>query len=704
VIQQHAATRNHFDFRLELDGTFKSWAVPREPSLNPLDNRLAVQVEDHPLEYGGFEGIIPPGNYGAGTVMIWDRGTYEERGQGGRQADEEALRRGLERGKLTLLLNGEKLKGEFALVRLRRKNESRPAWLLIKKRDAWARFTQQTSDPHSVVSHRTLDEIARAAEKEGKIWIPGRGPVRRVNRPAATARAVKRRGPASPAAARMPRRVRAQQAVIASRAPDKGDWWYERAAEHGVRAIAEIEPGRVQLYSRAFLPLNTKFPQVVAALRKVKHPAVLDGEILATAEGAPRYRVQDVLYWRAEDLRGQPFTDRRRRLERLPLTGAGLEIARVETDLTAVPLAGDGDSPWVIARRGESRYSGGISRDWVRFRHPTRSGSARAAPAPAAAAPREKPRASRRPASPARATLSIRSPDHPPLTNVGKVFWPDEGITKGDLLAYYEKVSSTLIPHLIDRPQSLHRQPDGIRTSGFFQKDMAGYFPRRIATQRVYSRSSEKTIQYVLCQDTWTLLYLVNLGCIELNPWLSRIVSLDSPDLLVIDLDPDGNPFEEVVAVALEVRRVLQLAGVESWCKTSGASGLHICAPTGTRYPYDDIRLFAQRVCEIVQRRLPGVTSTERTPAKRRGKIYLDFLQNRRGQTLAAPYCVRPMPGATVSTPLRWSEVRRGLDPREFTIATTPRRLARVGDLWTPVTRGRLDLRRAQAKLGSELD
>jgi bifunctional non-homologous end joining protein LigD len=215
----------------------------------------------------------------------------------------------------------------------------------------------------------------------------------------------------------------------------------------------------------------------------------------------------------------------------------------------------------------------------------------------------------------------------------------------------------------------------------------------------VSSASSGKTINYVLCQDKWSLLYLVNLGCIELNPWLSRRQSLEKPDLVVIDLDPDGNAFNEVVAIAKLVRKVLTKIGAESFCKTSGSSGLHICIPTGGRYDFDVGREFAESVCRVVHGLAPRNTSVERNPAKRVGRIYLDFLQNRRGQTLAAPYCVRPRPGATVSAPLKWSEVRAGLKPADFTVHNMSKRLARVGDLWKPLREVEVDLPACRKRL-----
>lgn len=679
VVHKHAATRTHFDLRLEVDGAFKSWAVPKGPSLLAHDPRLAVRVEDHPLEYGEFEGVIPKGNYGAGTVMIWDQGTYEERGSSDRAESEKAMRSGLAEGHVTILLEGQKLRGEFALVKLKKKGADENAWLLIKKSDAAATRREPVDDDRSVASGRTMAQIAAQAPKKGEVWVPGKGrakgprpvtaraasarPAPPPASPPARAAAARPARPPAPAAREpkaarspIPHRLRPMEPVAAAAPSGKG-WIYEHPAG-GVRAIAHAEPGKVSLRSRAHLPFERKFPGIVTALRKLRHTVVLDGEIVGSATEAT-FVVSDLLYLDGRDLRDVPLRERKRKLADLAL---GEPLARGEWS-EKVPA---GNGPFV-AKRAESLYRSGLSRDWLRFR-------------PSAA------RAS-------------RETDRPPLTHPTKVFWPDEGYTKGDLARYYDAISDTILPYLVDRPQSLHRQPDGIRDEGFFHKDMASFLPRRIETERIVSGSSGKTINYVLCQDRWALLYLVNLGCIELNPWLSRRGSLDRPDFVVIDIDPDDNPFSDVVRVAREVHAVLRAAGAEAWCKTSGASGLHVCIPTGGRCDYDTSRTFAEAVCRVVHAKLPKLTSVERNPAKRRHRIYLDFLQNRRGQTLAAPYCVRPRPGATVSAPLAWTEVKEGLDPRKFTLRTMAARLRRTGDLWKPLLTERVDIEKAMKEL-----
>lgn len=287
------------------------------------------------------------------------------------------------------------------------------------------------------------------------------------------------------------------------------------------------------------------------------------------------------------------------------------------------------------------------------------------------------------------------------VTHSDKLYWPKDEITKGDLIAYYRDVAKTILPYLKNRPESLNRHPQGIEGENFFQKDVDHQPPRWVKTTRIHSESPDKDINWLLCQDEATLVYVANLGCIELNPWHSRIGKLDQPDYLLIDLDAKTTTFEAIIEVAREVRKMLDELGLASFPKTSGKTGLHICIPLGAKYTYEQAKQFDQILMQLVRERLPKITSTERTPAKRKGKVYLDFLQNRRGQTMAAAYCVRPVPGATVSTPLEWREIRKGLDPHRFTIRTTAKRLEKKGDLWKGVLGRGANLKRALDRLRS---
>jgi bifunctional non-homologous end joining protein LigD len=287
------------------------------------------------------------------------------------------------------------------------------------------------------------------------------------------------------------------------------------------------------------------------------------------------------------------------------------------------------------------------------------------------------------------------------LTNLDKVFWPQEGFRKGNLIEYYRQIAGVILPYLRDRPLSLRRHPNGIEGKSFFQKDVTGQPPPDWVQTVLLSFDSgeQKTIRAVLCQDEATLIYLANLGCIELHPWSSRMGSLDRPDYVILDLDPEDIAFDQVIEAAQQTRKVLEQAGAEGYCKTSGQRGLHIYVPFGGRYPFEQAKQFAELIVRLVHKRLPGSTSLIRQPAKRQKRVYLDYLQNGKGKTVAAPYSLRAYPGAPVSTPLRWTEVKRGLDPSRYTIWTLPKRLEKIGDSWAPVLGQGIDLHASLERL-----
>jgi bifunctional non-homologous end joining protein LigD len=796
VVQKHAATRLHYDFRLELDGVLKSWAVPKGPSLNPADRRLAVQVEDHPLDYRTFEGTIPAGNYGAGEVIVWDEGTYRAAGRDGGDAGERELRRGLEAGRLDVALSGRKLNGEFTLVRTSRKGEEDGKnWLLIKRRDEWTSDEDVTADGRSVLSGRSLNGANGAPSQKGK---------RTRSKPTKTSAT----GP-------MPANVRPMLATLVDEPFDRAGWLFEIKWD-GYRAVAEVTRRGVKLYSRNHTSFNTAFAPVVESLKRLGREAVLDGEVVVldhagrsrfqllqnyrrTGEGRLVYCVFDLLYLDGRDLRGDPLRVRRQLLssvltglpnvtvsEAVPARGIDFFRAAAEHGLEGI-IAKDGESPYREGRRGtawlkvkthdrqeaviggfteprRSRrhlgavvlgvydgpdlvyigHTGGGSDErqladlrerldplvrkacpfktrpkvnapvrWVeprlvcevRFQEWTADGRMRQPillglreDKPARSVRRETPKHVA-PAAPAgrsrkgRAAARPEAEGAPALSNLDKVYWPDDGTTKGDVIDYYREIAPAILPYLRDRPLSLHRHPDGIAGPSFFQKDVSGRPPPAwVETVPVRSESTGKMGRYVVCNDAPTLLYLANLGCIEMNPWNARVGSPDRPDYLVIDLDPVGVRFEQVIEAAVAVRKHLERAGAESVCKTSGQRGLHVFVPLGARYTTDEARRFAELVAQLVHADLRGTTSLVRSPRKRQRRVYLDYLQNRRGQTVAAAYSVRPHPGATVSTPLLWREVKKGLDPAAFTIRTLARRLDRVHDLWRPVLGPGVDL------------
>lgn len=289
------------------------------------------------------------------------------------------------------------------------------------------------------------------------------------------------------------------------------------------------------------------------------------------------------------------------------------------------------------------------------------------------------------------------------LTNQQKIYWPEEGITKGELVDYYEKIEPVLLPYLKDRPQSMRRHPNGINAPDFFQKDIdVEKVPSWLTTKRIYSKSNKEYIDYLICNNKATLVYMANLGCIEINPWNSRISKPDNPDWIVIDLDPENIPFSEVIKTAVTLRKILEGLEIDSYPKTSGSRGMHIYIPLAAKYEYEIARTFGQLIAQTVHDKIPEITSIVRSPSKRQKKVYLDYLQNSKGQTLAAPYSVRPKPGAKVSTPLAWSEVNAKLDPANYTIKTIFKRLDKKGDLWLPVLKKRVNIATIMRRIQKE--
>lgn len=798
VIQKHQASHLHYDFRLELDGVLKSWAVPKGPSTNPNDKRLAMMVEDHPLDYGGFEGIIPPGNYGAGSVIVWDRGTYRARDAMTRRESEQMMAEGLRKGHLTFVMEGEKLRGEFSLLKLAKGEKN--AWLLVKKRDEFADVAE-IDDDHSVLSGRTLADVAAGVSTNGK-------------KRASKARAASER--AKPKS-RSTKFVKPMLATLVDKPFDRHDWLFEVKWD-GYRAIAEVNDGMVRLYSRNQQPFNTTFAPIAESLKDLGHDAILDGEVVVldkdgisqfqllqnyrrTGKGQLVYYVFDILELDGEDLRSKPLRERKERLasiitgfqnillsEHVEHTGEAFFEAARERGLEGM-VAKNAASPYregarnydwlkikthrrqeaVIAGytrpKGSRRHIGSLvlgvyegnkltyightgtgfdtrgladlhaklqelRRDkspfelapktntpaqWLepklvceinfqgwtddgRMRQPVFVGlredkeprsihreQVKETVKATTRSRRAKPSASKRSDTP--------SNNAPKLTNLTKVYWPEEGYTKGDLIDYYREVASFVLPHLKNRPMSLNRHPNGINKPNFYQKDVSQQPPPHwVETVKIKLESERRTLQAPLCQNEETLLYLANLGCIEMNPWNSRVTALDRPDYLVIDLDPEAISFTAVVEAAQAVHRVLEKAEADCYCKTSGKTGLHIYVPLGAHHEYALVRQFGELIANLVNAELPETTSVVRRPALRQGKVYLDYLQNSRGQTLASAYSVRPHPGATVSTPLKWSEVTRRLDPSRFTIRTVLKRLDKLGDLWKPVLGKGIDL------------
>jgi bifunctional non-homologous end joining protein LigD len=789
VVQRHHASRLHYDFRLEIDGALKSWAVPKGPSMNPKDKRLAVQVEDHPLSYGSFEGSIPQGNYGAGTVSIFDEGQYSPLEV---KTDKEFLKSWKE-GSIKFRLEGKILKGDFALVRMQ--GDSSENWLLIKHKDEYS--TDKPFDSEKLVSEdikKEGKEFKNSSSKKKKVKTPSEDNTEDADIEG-----------------------NAMLAKLSQSVPDSDDWIYEKKFD-GFRTIAKIKNTEADLISRNGNKLNKKFPSILNELKRIKTNCILDGEIviedrneksyfqlLQSGEPIPKnlklkYYVFDIIQLDGNDLRLFPLTERKELLELLikKYKVEAIEfVPNLKQDQNKV-LGFAEDNKWegIIAKLKESTYQEGKRNgNWLKiklrntqeaiicgFTKPEGGRSHFGALVLGLMSngklkyigncgtgfnekslkelydeftpliQKSKPFESSEDVAKERNVTWLK-PElvcdvyysewtrdehlrHPVfkglredksaedtkiedreafvmendkelkfgkkivnLTNLNKIYWPNDNITKGDLLAYYEKMGDYILPFLKDKPISMNRFPNGIEGQSFFQKDVdPSKIPSYLKTTEVYSESTGKTIDYLLCNDLPSLLYIANLGSIEINPWLSTYKKPENPEFVVLDLDPNGAQWEDVIAVAHTAKAVLDRGEIEAFIKTSGSTGLHIVINVGAKYDYEIARNFVQFIAELVQQEHPDTTSMVRDPKKRKGLIYLDYLQNKEGQTIAAPYSARPKPMATVSTPVSWDEVNNDLSIQDFTIFNIYDRVTTIDDPWDKIFSSKVDIKKALAK------
>jgi bifunctional non-homologous end joining protein LigD len=792
VIQKHDASRLHYDLRLELDGVMKSWAVPKGPSTDPTVKRLAVQVEDHPMEYNKFEGTIPKGQYGGGTVMIWDRGTYTAEG-----GDPKAIRGALAKGKLAFTISGDRLKGTWALVQMKGSGKSGKEWLLIKERiDAAETPVEPTEEElPSVNSGRSMAQISVG-------------------------------GGISP-----------MLASVGAEIPTGAGWAFEPKYD-GVRVLAFVDDGSVALLSRNGNDKAKQFPEVAAELvahfKRRKRPFVIDGEIVArrgrslarfqelqdrinqkdtrgiAANAAKRpatFVAFDILMDGDDLLATEPWTARRARLERLigKTAGPALRLGAATTGSGARMLADAKRHGWegVMAKKTSSAYSPGLrSRDWlklklearqefvvggwteprnsrthigalligywedgqlhyaghvgggftmtglgemhrrlkplerktspfneepdtnevahwvkpevvveVRFNEWTADGhlrqpiylgtrddkdakdirreresmqSSRTVTGSRAKRPAARKKSEKAPAgkpSPSGVTI--------PTSNLDKIYFPKTGTTKGDVMRYYESVAQHILPAIKDRPLVLKRYPDGAGGKSFFQQNAPADVPDGVRVEDV--PTDGETARRIVGNGLDTLIYCVQLGAIDVNPWHSRVGRLEFPDYTILDLDPGPKAsFDTVVEVARWVKEALDDAGMKAALKTSGASGLHVYVPLPPRTNEESSRLIAQLIATRVAESHPAEATVERSVAKRPAKaVYVDYLQNVVGKSVASMLSVRPRPEPTISAPLDWSELRKGLDPADFTIETSLKELNERGQLWLETMRSR---------------
>jgi bifunctional non-homologous end joining protein LigD len=869
VVHKHAARRLHWDLRLELDGVLRSWAVPRGPSFDQKDKRLAVMVEDHPMEYANFEGLIPEGNYGAGAVVVWDRGEW---------TPVEDPHEGLRKGKLLFDLKGYKLRGRWTLVKIKKGEKE---WLLIKERDAWLRKENGEDIPQeSVLSGLTVEDLKAGHTPAGLI----RAELEKLGAP---------RKPVDVT------RVEPQLTEPREEAFTREGWIFELKLD-GYRIVAARTADRPRLLSRNGTDYTGTFPEVARAVQALPvSSAVVDGEVVvldregkpsfallqqrarlsrpldigrAAVESPATYFIFDLLGFEDFDLRPLPLLERKRLLRRLlPPLGALRYLEHFETQgnqlMEQVMTRG---LEGIIGKKADAPYRAGRGPTWVKIRaeksgdfvvvgftppkgsrdgfgalhladwvdgrlvYAGRAGSGfsekllrellprlqekardtppcgapvadgrtggpaegskedgpepdgrkggKAGHSPKAAKGGTRTKAARRSASPpvrpsawvdslpdmkgttwvepelvaevkftewtpdgvlrhpvfvrfrddksvkdvvrqvggpepgnAEASESglrppVRRSANPPasssagppvrgepptlqLSNLTKVYWPEDGYTKGDLIAYYKAIAPRLLPYLIDRPLVLTRYPDGIHGKSFYQKDAPAFAPDWIRTVGIWSEDTQREIRFFVVESEEALLYIANMGSIPLHLWASRVATLERPDWCVIDLDPKEAPFSDVVTVARTLHELCEELGLPNFVKTTGKTGLHILLPLGRQCTYEQSRVLGELLARLVIRKLPKITTITRQVERRGAKVYLDYLQNRFGQTIVAPFSVRPLPGATVSMPLHWVEVDDKLDPRNYTIMNAVKRLEQLGeDPCLPVIEMQTDL------------
>ena len=819
VVQKHWARNMHYDLRLELDGTLKSWAVPKGPSTRVEEKRLAVHVEDHPLEYGSFEGVIPAGNYGAGSVIVWDHGWF-------RSFKPEDLLEQYERGKMELELFGFKLRGRWTLVRMGKKEKE---WLLLKKDDGLASEIEAIDRyPESVITGLTVEEMRD---------VPGTL--------AALHERIASLKPPKEKAGTGSGEIPIMLATLADRPPSGSDWCFEIKYD-GVRVIAARQDEGLRMLGRSGEEITKRYPEIAAALMALPVKRfTLDGEIVAEDEnGRPSFqrlqarmhlsrprdieaaRIQvpargiffDCLSLEGYDLRGLELAARKELLARVVPPRGTVQLCDHVVGLgdAFLEAASEMGLEGIVAKRLTSRYTGRRSQDWIKvkcdrrqefviggtsapqgsrarfgalhvgvydgaklryvtkvgtgfdgkaiesiwnaleplaretspfdvgsptgkgnrwfepklvcevrftewthdggLRHPVflgmradvrpegvrREDPVRVEETPDA--PDEESLAEEAPARTARTARKTAAPEREVrVTNAKKVFWPEEGYTKGDLVAYYEAVAPLLLPYLHDRPVVLTRYPDGITGKSFFQKDAPVYVPDWVRTHTISHEDVERDVRYFVIDDAPSLKYVANLGTIPIHVWSACVSALEHPDWMVLDLDPKEAPFTHVVQVARALKTILDDLELPSFIKTSGATGLHVLIPMGRRYTHEESRTFARLLAVMTVDAVPEISTVTRSLAGRKGKVYVDFGQNGRGNTIVSPYSVRPLKGAPASCPLRWDEVTARLDPARFTIRTIPKRFEEMQDPVAGVLGEGVDMARALAAIAKRM-
>ncbi|MGD0098561.1 MAG: DNA ligase D [Terracidiphilus sp.] len=807
AIQKHAASRLHYDFRLEWDGVLKSWAIAKGPSYYPGDKRLAIQVEDHPLEYGSFEGTIPKGQYGGGSVMLWDRGSWEPIGD---------TAEGLRKGSLKFVLHGEKLHGHWALVRMAGKfaNQSKPSWLLIKEHDGNERTADEIAiteeAPNSVLTGRDIDAIAKA---HGVVWnsTAGQSEDRNSLKRTEAHRAIhphasKARSPDSHSyqLAHLPREklpsfVSPQLASMA-KLPPNGEGWVHELKLDGYRIQARIQAGKqtaVQLLTRTALDWTHRLRSVAEAIGALGISALFDGEVVvlssdgktsfadlqaAFQDGARfplTYFIFDLLHLEGRNLRELPLLKRKEILSKVLSDAPPAGPLRLSEHMT-----GDGGTVFehscklgaegIVSKLAHGKYVSGRGNNWLKFKcyreqefviggftlpsngtrgigalllgyykegallYAGRTGtgftqkthrlvrdrleSIRSERSPFATVPGgmgrgvywvkprlvaqvafanwtadnlvrqaafkglredkppkaveqepEKPLSSKATKAEARrksvqgkagnevqrSTDPNASPLPMRLTHPGKVLDVESGLTKEALAHYYAEVASHMLPHIADRPLTLVRCMDGNSKPCFFQRHANETLPPGIKSIDVVDKKTSKPEPYITLSTPEALVELAQINVLEIHSWGSPNDSLETPDRIVIDLDPDpAIDWKTLASAAIEVRQRMKAVGLAPFLKSTGGKGLHVVAAIRPEHDWAAVKDFAHRMVLAMEADNPSLFLTKMTKAARKGKIYLDYLRNERGATSIAPFSPRAREGIPVALPLDWSELK----------------------------------------------
>jgi len=839
VVQKHAASHLHYDFRLEVKGVLKSWAVPRGPSMDPEERRLAMPVEDHPYDYKDFEGIIPKGQYGGGSVIVWDEGWYEpatDEKLKDKAAKEHWMMSNYYKNALKITLHGHKLKGDFILIKFR-DDKYDGSWRLIKAEDQYATKEDILLKDKSVKSKLTVDQIG---EKEGAaVWNSNRE-AEETKSEAPNMDELKKQGVRKA----MPKSVKPMLCTLTKEVVQDQDYLYEVKWD-GYRIISYIENNKVRMDSRSALDYTKKYPPVAKALKELAHDAVLDGEVVVfNEEGKPdfdglqtfnghdtpiNYCVFDLLWLDGYNLMNLPLTNRKAILKELVKGNDVLRFSESFDDgVSLYQQALDLDLEGIVAKRKDSSYipnardnnwlktptrkrqefviggwaesdksrsfrsllfgayngkgefewigrSGGGYKEkdmpgilkqlealeipktpfvnkvldnkgakihWVKpelvanfeFATWTKTGRIRK-PATflgfrldkkAGQVVREVP------LSDAREEEIKEEPESKPkiepatdsnwpkieakkiqserdfefgghtvtINNIEQELW--RGITKARLITYYHSVCPYVLPHLENRPLSLHIKQDGANAPGFYIKDMEGHGPEYLdifEDQRRHPKKGKRDqIDYAVCNNEAALLYLINLGNIDLNPWSSRTGNPLQPDFISIDLDPSDEDFGKAIKTARAAKKVFDQLKLTAFVKTSGKTGIHLFVPC-QGFDFPKARTLAESICELVCKEVPDIATTEVSIAHRGNKLFVDPSQNDYADTLACAYSVRPYKHPTVSTPLEWKEVKDTLDPSKFTMVTVPERLEKKDDLFKDLLNEKTRLANSKALL-----